>query len=192
MAVRRAFTLIELLVVIGIIGLLVAIVVPTLGTARSHARRSVCAANLHEVGITLRSYLGANNDLMPYASFMPSVGPFPLEGPEPTYVAEVLAADAGEELLIFRCPNDFANGERPAPNQGKSYYESERSSYEYQVRLGGRTIEQHAARIEEHTGIKVEINSIWLFRDFHNFHAPGGTAGARRYLYNDGHVTDFE
>jgi hypothetical protein len=29
-------------------------------------------------------------------------------------------------------------------------------------------------------------------RDFNNFHGEPGKDGARRYLYYDGHVTDFE
>jgi prepilin-type N-terminal cleavage/methylation domain-containing protein len=192
MTKRRAFTLIELLVVVAIVGLLVAIVVPSLGKARGNARRSVCASNLHQVGLALRAYLNTNNDLMPFASFMPSVGPFPLDRPDPIYVADALGTETGQQDQIFRCPNDTSSNERAAPNHGKSYFQTEHSSYEYQVRLGGMTIEQHAARIEEHAGRKIDINSIWIFRDFNNFHAPGGTPGSRRYLYNDGHVTDFE
>jgi prepilin-type N-terminal cleavage/methylation domain-containing protein len=192
MRARRAFTLIELLVVIAIIGLLVAIVVPTVGKARVHARRSACASNLRQVGIALRIYLNINNDVMPFASYMPSVGPSPLDGPDPIYVADVVKPHACEQGLIFKCPDDVTGNEREAPNQGKTYFQTEHTSYEYQVRLGGQTIEQYVARIEEHLGIRLEINSIWLFRDFNNFHAPGGTPGARRYLYNDGRVTDFE
>ncbi len=198
MAARRAFTLIELLVVVAIVSLLIAIVVPSVGAARSNARRSMCASNLRQVGLALRAYLGTvANDRMPYASFMPSVGPFPLPEPPAIYIPDVLAQDAGEQVQIFKCPNDTSNNERAAPNRGKTYFQTERSSYEYQVRLAGRTIEQYARDMEEHAAqhgepITVPINSIWIFRDFNNFHAPGGTPGARRYLYIDGHVTDYE
>lgn len=46
---RAAFTLLELLVVIGIVGLIIALVLPALGLARQQARRTACAANLREV-----------------------------------------------------------------------------------------------------------------------------------------------
>lgn len=53
-----AFTLIEILVSISIIALLIGILVPSLGDARRQAKRSVCAANLHFVGLAATMYLG--------------------------------------------------------------------------------------------------------------------------------------
>jgi prepilin-type N-terminal cleavage/methylation domain-containing protein len=62
---RRAFTLVELLVVIGIIALLVAILVPTLGKARQAAQRVACLGNLREVSNSIRLYALANRDHVP-------------------------------------------------------------------------------------------------------------------------------
>jgi prepilin-type N-terminal cleavage/methylation domain-containing protein len=56
----RGFTLIELLVVVSIILLLIAILLPSLKTAREHARRAVCLANLK--GIALSSMTYATSD----------------------------------------------------------------------------------------------------------------------------------
>ena len=47
---RSGFTLIELLVVVAIIAVLIAILLPSLGRARSNARTTACAANLHSIG----------------------------------------------------------------------------------------------------------------------------------------------
>ena len=189
---RRAFTLVEMLVVVAVIGLLVAILAPTLSRARGSAKLTACASNLRQVGVAVRAYLGASSDRLPFASFMPSIGPAPLDGPEPVYIAEVLAIDAGKQTDIFKCPNDRTDNQRPAPNYGKSYFTTERSSYEYQVRLGGLTLEQFARDVFEHTQRVIPINSIWIFRDFNNFNAAAGASGSRRYLYGDGRVTDFE
>jgi prepilin-type N-terminal cleavage/methylation domain-containing protein/prepilin-type processing-associated H-X9-DG protein len=57
MRATRAFTLIELLVVVAIIAVLIAMLLPQLAFARSRARTSVCAANLHALGIGLNCYL---------------------------------------------------------------------------------------------------------------------------------------
>ncbi len=191
---RRAFTLIELMVVVAVIGLLVGILMPALGNARTQARRAACSSNLRQIGMGLQIYLSGNHDRFPYASFMPSVGPFPLDREKPIRIADVLKYNV-EIPETFHCPGDNSGDDRPDPNVGLTYFQSEGSSYEYRTvrpNIGGRTAKEIASMLTDRLDSAVADNSFYLMRDYDNFHGKGGKPGARRYLYSDGHVTDFE
>jgi prepilin-type N-terminal cleavage/methylation domain-containing protein/prepilin-type processing-associated H-X9-DG protein len=63
--VRNAFTLIELLVVIAIIGILAALLLPSLASAKARGSQIACLNNVRQLQIAWGLYLGDHNNLLP-------------------------------------------------------------------------------------------------------------------------------
>ena len=72
---RTGFTLIELLVVIAIIALLMAIMVPSLRKAKSHARRVACQNNLHQALMAAHMYAGDYDGFLPEGNIVDKTAP---------------------------------------------------------------------------------------------------------------------
>src|SRR5687767_15770220 len=145
---RRAFTLIELLVVVGIIAILVAILLPTLGKIRASGYRVTCRAHLKDIGNLFQMYLQDSRDRLPRVNPLPSFVP-PINSHP--YLIDVFLPYTKNVRGGFQCPADFItrdenrteNAQPTDPrylgnglNSGAlTYFDREGSSYEYNTWL---------------------------------------------------------
>lgn len=182
-----AYTIVELMVVIGIIGILVGLMLPTLKAARGRAIKSTCLSNLRQIGIAVQLYKDIHQNRFPQARYMGD--PFLSSDIDPPFrntlhgVLEITPSDmtAGR---IFKCPGD--NVVFPLSSM----------SYMYQSELSGLKIEEFFVyRIA-----KIPESQIVVSRDMDNgtfslianqqisvdfFH------DSRNLLFVDGHAGNF-
>ena len=64
-AIRTGYTLIELLTTLGIIGILISIVLPTIRRAREEASSVKCLNNLRQLAMAVDMYARDNADMYP-------------------------------------------------------------------------------------------------------------------------------
>lgn len=108
----RGFTLIELLVVISIIALLIALLLPALGSARTTAKNIRCAANQRQIGMLWHVYAQDFDEFYP-PSYQGGFFSGVLE-PVKDYFDATNAVGDGE---IFWCPTQDIN-QRPIATPG--------------------------------------------------------------------------
>lgn len=136
---RSAFTLIELLVVIAIIAIMVGILLPSLGSARSEARTIKCAANQRSIGQSIAVYGADYKGLIPpsYVYGMDqTTGAWRMEdqlqshpNPGNGYVHWSYALLSNDDQIpeeAFSCPA-VRNGGAPATNPGEESFAWEMS-----------------------------------------------------------------
>jgi len=131
---RRGFSVVELLVVITVIGLLLALLLPAVQSAREGARQTQCKNNLHQFGVALEHHAeqfghypkdgerghGFGTYLLALLDQKPLYDKIdPLNSPLPT---GAVVPGTGDVLLsVFRCPSHSA-GDHLASGYARSDY----------------------------------------------------------------------
>jgi len=103
----KAFTLIELLVVIGIIGILIAILLPAMSRAREQSKTLKCASQLRQVGIALNNYASNYKWNLPTWSAWQVVDGNGMgeDTPGDGWTEQLAKYMAGPTSQVYNCPN---------------------------------------------------------------------------------------
>jgi len=199
-AVPTAFTLIELLVVIAILGILAALLLPTLGRGNAQAQNAVCLSQLRQLGIAARLYADDFNNRMPSAELLPST-PIDPANPKPR-ICDVLSPQLSRSGAttnsspVFKCPSDTLGR-----------YKAEGSSYEWNIELNGRRMDETSSKNLKFMIITADTNGTTqtngtiqllfppdttpLFVDYDDFHRRSAPSG-KNVVFMDGHVTPLQ
>lgn len=165
------FTVIELVLVIGIVGCLVALMMPTLTSMRRNADSVTCTANLRQIGISAQLYAGEHEQTLP------TIEPWPSE---PVYTPTDGAMNLVDALKLYgvttatlQCRSDMT---------GPNYFAKEKSSYQWCPMANGQNV-RSVKLVWGGAMPNVSLATLLMAFDYSNVHNDKSNV-----LFGDGHV----
>jgi hypothetical protein len=152
------------------------LLLPSIGSSATEAKRAACLANLGKVGKAMTSYLADNDQRWPYVSKLSSVQ---LHTPAWPTLPKVLDKYLGADREVFHCPADKRVLEPDSALANKfpqetTWFETEGTSYEWLwgEAYGGKKI--GAESLAQAKGFGMGRADQPLLADFAPFHAGDG------------------
>lgn len=114
LAARPGFSLIDVLVSIAVVGMLIALMIPTLQTVKERAHRAICQSNLRQIGLGVAMYAQDHEEFLPPSVFV--LGPERLPGEmmtlklSETQTRELAASPRGWDGLGLLYGDSYLNG----------------------------------------------------------------------------------
>lgn len=122
---KRGFTLLELLIVIGIIALLVGLLMPALGKARSLALTTKCMSQQQQLTRAWVIYSDEHKQAMPYGFPIDKEGAFVYTGSGEDPIKQGALWPYTRNLKLWKCPADDSKLDRTysiiAPMRGENW-----------------------------------------------------------------------
>jgi prepilin-type processing-associated H-X9-DG protein len=160
--------------VIAILGILAALLLPTISKGKERGRSTACLSNLRQVGISLQLYVQDHENKLPvmYDALI-STNATPPTNSLAT-IDQVLSNYLGSARILM-CPSD-----------PKDLFAQTKSSYAWNSLVNG----QDADRMTVMT-FDFDPHQIPLVFDKEAFHSAVGTGRGVNYLYADGHIKNL-
>ncbi len=112
-----AFTLVELLAVIGILGILMSLMVPTVSFVREHAKSTQCVNNLRQWGLAMAAYLDEKQGVFPTDGTDGGAGTPSAQKPDAWYNVLPPYLNGVDTMAALVSKN-----QAPIPGKGKSFF----------------------------------------------------------------------
>jgi prepilin-type N-terminal cleavage/methylation domain-containing protein/prepilin-type processing-associated H-X9-DG protein len=119
---RQGFTLIELMVVVTVIGVLIALLLPAVQSAREAARRAQCTNNMKQIGLALHAYHQAF-DSFPMGASLQAYSPPNIMASWCNWGANALMLGYLDQTPLYNAIN-FSYSPEPAPQPRNPTYSS--------------------------------------------------------------------
>jgi len=150
---RRGFTLVEILVVIGIIGILMALLLPAIQQSRESARQGQCKSQLRQLGLAVMNHHDVHGQFPPGWTGKSEVSQYDVIGPtgwgwsahllpfiEQNNLASRIALDwymlhpandvaRSQAISLYVCPSDIPSEAMQLSHHGTALYELPKSNY---------------------------------------------------------------